>query len=89
MYEIFDHNHDGKLSFEEEMERDYVINEMFLKDDHDEPGSNISYRSSSSGAGSAIPLGVLLLIIGFSALAYFPIFAIIVLVLGFSLVTSS
>ena len=70
---MFDHNHDGKLSENERMERDYFITEMMDHSDHSSP----AYRPSGSGKTGAKLLGFLFLIIGIGSFIYFPVFALI------------
>lgn len=74
---MFDYDHDGKLSDTERMDRDYVLSGMM---DHDQ--SDYTPRpdrtTGSENAGQTL-LGVLFLMIGFSAFIYFPIFALIMI----------
>ena len=73
MDSMFDHNHDGKLSDIERMERDYVLTEMMNGADNT---PQVRRTSGSGNSGSKL-LGALFLIIALNALVYFPIFAII------------
>ena len=75
MDEMFDHNHDGKLSEMERMERDYFLTEM-MDQSNSAPSS---HRSSGSGNARPKLLGLLFLIIGVNSFVYFPIFALIVI----------
>ena len=75
---MFDHDHDGKLSARERMERDYFITEVTGHSDRrPQPHGN-----SDPGKAGAKLLGVLFLIIGISAFIYFPVFALIMIALA-------
>ena len=77
---MFDRNHDGKLSMEERMERDYFITEIM---NQSSSGTHI-YRQGRSGSGQAGMrlLGLFALMIGVNALIYFPGFSLIMLALS-------
>lgn len=75
MNEMFDHNHDGKLSANERMEEDYFITEMM---DQSESSPHI-HKTSGSGNAKSKLLGFLFLIMGFSSFIYFPIFALVMI----------
>ena len=72
---MFDHNHDGKLSAGERMDRDYFITEMMDHSDH----TPQTHSTNSSGNTKGTLLGVLFLIIGVAAFIYFPVFALIMI----------
>ena len=72
---MFDHNHDGKLSASERMERDYFINEVMNKSDN----TPTVHRSSGSDNPRQKLLGMLFLFIGLGAFVYFPVFALIMI----------
>ena len=75
---MFDHNHDGKLSPAERMERDYFVTEMMNHSDH----TPQVQRSSGLGKAGAKLLGVLFLMIGLISAVYFPVFAVIMIILA-------
>ena len=75
MDEMFDHNHDGKLSDMERMERDYFLTEMM---DQSDPAP-LPHRTSGSGNAKSKLLGFLFLAIGVNSFVYFPIFALIMI----------
>ena len=78
MDEMFDHNHDGKLSASERMERDYFINEMM---DHSEHTPQV-HRTTGSGKVGGKILGFLFILIGANSFVYFPIFGLIMFVVA-------
>jgi len=80
---MFDHNHDGRLSAGERMERDYFITEMMNRSTSGDSGAG-SYRPAKAGEGhiGMRLLGLLALMIGVSAFIYFPGFALIMLALA-------
>ena len=75
MDEMFDHNHDGKLSDMERMDRDYFLTEM--TDQSDQVPS--THKSSGSRNVKSKLLGLLFLAIGLNSFVYFPIFALIMI----------
>ena len=75
MDEMFDHNHDGRLSDSERMERDYFLTEMTDSSDH----TPQPRRSSGSGKAGRKLLGFLFLAIGVNSFVYFPILALIMI----------
>ncbi len=83
MERMFDHNHDGRLSAGERMERDYFLTEMMNKSTtgNSRAGSYRPARAGDSHTGIRL-LGILALMIGISAFIYFPGFALIMLSLA-------
>ena len=81
MDKMFDTNHDGKLSDRERMDRDYFINEM--KKDSANPKPTLpSYRHNQYNYIAAKWVGLLLIAIGINTITLFPVFGVIMLVLG-------
>ena len=84
MYDpMFDHDGDGKLSDSEMMDKAYFENEMFTENSSSEGNGGIRKPISGYNSKSGIRLlGWLFLIIGLESFIYFPIFAIIMLVIA-------
>ena len=80
MDKLFDSNHDGNLSDRERMDRDYFINEI-AKDSEKSNSTLPPYRQNNNYI-AAKQLGVLLFAIGICNVIRFPVFGLIVLVLG-------
>ena len=76
MDEMFDHNHDGKLSDMERMERDYYLTEMTDQSDH----APSTHRSSGSRNVKSKLLGLLFLVNFYSFEKHYLLFLLILLV---------
>ena len=81
MDKLFDSNHDGNLSDRERMDRDYFINET-AKDSEKSNSTLQPYRQNNYNYIAGKQLGVLLFAIGICNVIRFPVFGLIVLVLG-------
>ena len=81
MDKMFDANHDGKLSARERMNRDYFINEM-EKDSANRKPTLPSCRHNQYNYIAAKWVGILLFAIGINMITLFPVFGVIMLVLG-------
>lgn len=81
MDEMFDHNSDGHLSFAERSDRDYFVNEMLNSTSQSGSGGYPQSTGNNQNTGIKL-LGGLFLIIGIESFLYFPVFALVMIVLA-------
>ena len=81
MDEMFDHNRDGHLSSAERADRDYFVNEMLNSTSGSGLGGYPRGTGNNQNTGIKL-LGGLFLIIGLESFIYFPVFALVMIVLA-------